>query len=54
MVGSSNAISRETCVGNRWVFMLLEPKSPPRRSQSPHSSDEAGQHKPVEQRGVGK
>ena len=24
------------------------------RSQSPHSSDEAGQHKPVEPRGAGK
>ena len=54
MVGSSNEISRETCVDTRRVFMLPEPKIPPRRSQNPHSSEEAGQYKPVERRGVGK
>ena len=54
MVRSSNAISRETCVDIRRVFMLDEPKSPLRRSQSSHSSYEAVQQNTVEPRGAGR
>ena len=34
---------RETWAGIKPVFMLEEPKSRPPRSQSTHSSEEAGQ-----------
>ena len=33
---------RETWAGIKPVFMLVEPKSRPSRSQSTHSSEEAG------------
>ena len=42
MIGSIDDIKRGALDGIKPVFMLLEPKSRPSRSQSTHSSEEAG------------
>ena len=63
MVRRSNEISREILLGNSQIGHTepAPPKGPPEvsricrvGSQNLHSSDEAGQHKPVEQREVGR
>jgi hypothetical protein len=42
MIGSFDDKTRGDLDGIKPVFMLLEPKSRPSRSQSTHSSEEAG------------
>ncbi len=42
MIGSFDDMTRGALDGIKSVFMLLEPKSRPSRSQSTHSSEDAG------------
>jgi hypothetical protein len=42
MIGRFDRKTQGSLDGTKRVFMLLEPKSPPSRRQSTHSSEEAG------------